>query len=95
MGEVAHRARFATEAGNRALALPAVELVGADDIEITGPAKIEEATAGQVSFVANEKYFRHIAQTGASLVLILIAFLFVLMAYYLYTTIHQQRMAER
>jgi ABC-type spermidine/putrescine transport system permease subunit I len=34
-------------------------------------------------------------QTGASLVLILMAFLFVLMAYYLYTTIHQQRMAER
>ena len=34
-------------------------------------------------------------QTGASLVLILMAFLFVLMAYYLYTTIRQQRMAER
>jgi spermidine/putrescine transport system permease protein len=34
-------------------------------------------------------------QTGASLVLILMAFLFVLMAYYLYTTIRQQRMSER
>lgn len=34
-------------------------------------------------------------QTGASLVLVLMAFLFVLMAYYLYTTIRQQRMAER
>jgi UDP-3-O-[3-hydroxymyristoyl] glucosamine N-acyltransferase len=47
-----------------------VELVGADDIEITGPAKIEEATAGQVSFVANEKYYRHITQTRASLVIV-------------------------
>lgn len=47
-----------------------VELVGAGDIEITGPAKIEEASAGQVSFVANEKYYRHIAQTGASLVVV-------------------------
>jgi spermidine/putrescine transport system permease protein len=34
-------------------------------------------------------------QTGASLVLVLMAFLFVLMAYYLYTTIRQQRLAER
>jgi spermidine/putrescine transport system permease protein len=34
-------------------------------------------------------------QTGASLVLILMAFLFVLMAYYLYTTVRQQRLAER
>jgi ABC-type spermidine/putrescine transport system permease subunit I len=34
-------------------------------------------------------------QTGASLVLVLMAFLFVLMAYYLYTTLRQQRMAER
>lgn len=34
-------------------------------------------------------------QTGASLVLVLMAFLFVLMAYYLFTTLRQQRMAER
>ena len=34
-------------------------------------------------------------QTGASLVLVLMAFLFVLMAYYLYTTIRQQRLSER
>ncbi|NTU53561.1 MAG: UDP-3-O-(3-hydroxymyristoyl)glucosamine N-acyltransferase [Chlorobiaceae bacterium] len=47
-----------------------VELAGADDIEITGPAKIEEAVAGQVSFVSNEKYYRHIATTGASLVIV-------------------------
>jgi UDP-3-O-[3-hydroxymyristoyl] glucosamine N-acyltransferase len=47
-----------------------VELVGTDDTEITGPAKIEEAVVGQVSFVANEKYFRHISSTGASLVIV-------------------------
>lgn len=47
-----------------------VELTGPEDIEITGPAKIEEAIAGQVSFVANEKYYRYIAQTGASLVIV-------------------------
>ena len=34
-------------------------------------------------------------QTGASLVLLLMAFLFVLMVYYLVTTIRQQRAAER
>ncbi len=34
-------------------------------------------------------------QTGASLVLVLMAFLFVLMVYYLVTTIRQQRAAER
>lgn len=47
-----------------------VELVGTDDTEITGPAKIEEAVTGQVSFVANEKYYRHISGTGASLVIV-------------------------
>lgn len=47
-----------------------VELSGPDDIEITGPAKIEEAVAGHVSFVANEKYYRYIPQTGASLVIV-------------------------
>ena len=34
-------------------------------------------------------------QTGASLVLVLMAMLFVLMVYYLLTTLHQQRAAER
>jgi ABC-type spermidine/putrescine transport system permease subunit I len=34
-------------------------------------------------------------QTGASLVLVLMAFLFVLMVYYLITTLRQQRAAER
>ncbi|ACF11213.1 UDP-3-O-(3-hydroxymyristoyl) glucosamine N-acyltransferase [Chlorobaculum parvum NCIB 8327] len=47
-----------------------VELVGSDQTEITGPAKIEEAVSGQVSFVSNEKYYRHIAQSGASLLIV-------------------------
>jgi UDP-3-O-[3-hydroxymyristoyl] glucosamine N-acyltransferase len=47
-----------------------VELVGADDTEITGPARIEDAASGQVTFVANEKYYRHIARTGASLLVV-------------------------
>ena len=33
--------------------------------------------------------------SALALVLVLMAFLFVLMAYYLYTTLRQQRMAER
>ncbi|HHE32192.1 MAG TPA: UDP-3-O-(3-hydroxymyristoyl)glucosamine N-acyltransferase [Chlorobaculum parvum] len=47
-----------------------IELVGSGQTEITSPAKIEEAAAGQVSFVANEKYHRHIAQSGASLLIV-------------------------
>jgi spermidine/putrescine transport system permease protein len=44
-----------------------------------------------------ENYLRNTGQpqTGASLVLILMAMLFVLMVYYLVTTIRQQRAAER
>lgn len=44
-----------------------------------------------------ENYLRNTGQpqTGASLVLILMAFLFVLMVYYMVTTIRQQRAAER
>ena len=44
-----------------------------------------------------ENYLRNTGQpqTGASLVLILMAMLFVLMVYYMVTTIRQQRAAER
>jgi len=44
-----------------------------------------------------ENYLRNTSQpqTGASLVLILMAMLFVLMVYYMVTTIRQQRAAER
>ncbi|MBN1928394.1 MAG: UDP-3-O-(3-hydroxymyristoyl)glucosamine N-acyltransferase [Chlorobiaceae bacterium] len=47
-----------------------VELSGSDQTEISGPAKIEEAVSGQVSFVANEKYYRHITESGASLLIV-------------------------
>jgi UDP-3-O-[3-hydroxymyristoyl] glucosamine N-acyltransferase len=47
-----------------------VELVGKGDTVITGPAKIEEAGAGQVSFVANEKYYRFLADARASLLIV-------------------------
>ena len=47
-----------------------VELVGSGETEISGPAKIEEAGLGHVSFVANEKYYRFIEETGASLLIV-------------------------
>jgi UDP-3-O-[3-hydroxymyristoyl] glucosamine N-acyltransferase len=48
----------------------AVELVGNVDGPITGPAKIEIAEKGQVSFIANDKYIRFLGQTRASLVIV-------------------------
>ena len=48
----------------------AVELVGNADLHITGPAKIESAQKGQVSFIANDKYNRYLATTEASLVIV-------------------------
>lgn len=47
-----------------------VELIGPGDTEITGPAKIEEAVAGQVSFIANEKYYRFLDEAHASLLIV-------------------------
>ncbi len=47
-----------------------VQLVGSADITIDGPAKIESATKGKVSFVANEKYIRFIGSTKASLLIV-------------------------
>jgi len=46
------------------------ELVGDGDVEITGLAKIEEAEKGQLTFVANPKYAKHLLQTGASAVIV-------------------------
>lgn len=46
-----------------------VELHGSGETVITGPAKIEEAHAGQVSFISNEKYLRYLEITSASLVI--------------------------
>ena len=48
----------------------AVELVGNADALISGPAKIESAQKGHVSFIANEKYTRYLATTAASLVIV-------------------------
>ena len=48
----------------------AVELVGNADELISGPAKIDSAQKGQVSFIANEKYARYLATTEASLVIV-------------------------
>ena len=47
-----------------------VELVGSNDVTIDGPAKIENATKGKVSFVANKKYIRFIESTKASLLIV-------------------------
>jgi UDP-3-O-[3-hydroxymyristoyl] glucosamine N-acyltransferase len=48
----------------------AVELVGGYNGTITGPAKIESACEGQVSFIANEKYLKFLGATNASLVIV-------------------------
>lgn len=47
-----------------------VELVGSGKGEISAPAKIESAGAGEVSFIANEKYLRFLDETKASLVIV-------------------------
>jgi len=48
----------------------AVELVGSADALIFGPAKIDSAQKGQVTFIANEKYTRYLDTTAASLVIV-------------------------
>ncbi len=47
-----------------------VVLVGSDATAISGPAKIEEAGPGQVTFVANEKYYRFLDDAKASLLIV-------------------------
>jgi UDP-3-O-[3-hydroxymyristoyl] glucosamine N-acyltransferase len=47
-----------------------VELVGEGGARIAGPAKIESAVLGEVSFIANEKYLRYLSLTSASLVIV-------------------------
>lgn len=46
------------------------ELVGNPDIQVTNFAKIEEATPGTLSFIANPKYEHYAATTGASVLLV-------------------------
>jgi len=43
---------------------------GDDTIEITGLAKIEEASTGELSFIANPKYASYINETGAAAVIV-------------------------
>jgi len=43
---------------------------GNPDIEISGPAKIENGTAGTLAFLANPKYEKYIYTTGASVVIV-------------------------
>ncbi len=47
-----------------------VDLVGDGDEAITGPARIEQASKGNVTFVANEKYSKYISTTKASLLIV-------------------------
>jgi UDP-3-O-[3-hydroxymyristoyl] glucosamine N-acyltransferase len=46
------------------------ELVGDGNVVITGLAKIEEAGPGQLTFLANLKYSKHLSETGASAVIV-------------------------
>jgi UDP-3-O-[3-hydroxymyristoyl] glucosamine N-acyltransferase len=45
-------------------------IVGNVDVVVTQPAKIEEATTGQVSFIANRKYEQYAATTKASILIV-------------------------
>ncbi len=46
------------------------ELHGPADLEITGPGKIEEAHAGEITFLANPKYQQYVATTKASAIIL-------------------------
>ncbi len=46
------------------------EISGSAEVEIGGVAKIEEAGGGEITFLANPKYRKHLATTGASAVLV-------------------------
>jgi len=46
------------------------ELVGDPDIQISGLAKIQSASSGELTFLANPKYGKYLESTGASAVLI-------------------------
>ena len=45
-------------------------VVGDSEIEITGAAPIETAKTGQLTFLSNKKYGRHLATTGASAIIL-------------------------
>lgn len=47
-----------------------VEVIGNDTVQIERVAKIENATSGEISFVANPKYEKYLSKTNASAVII-------------------------
>jgi UDP-3-O-[3-hydroxymyristoyl] glucosamine N-acyltransferase len=47
-----------------------VEVIGDDEIEIERVAKIENATSGDIAFIANPKYEKYLAETNASAVIL-------------------------
>ena len=46
------------------------QLYGPEDLVIKGPAKIEEAEAGQITFLSNPKYKKYVATTKASAIIV-------------------------
>ncbi len=49
---------------------PSVEVIGNDNIEIERVAKIENATLGEIAFIASPKYEKYLAETNASAVIL-------------------------
>lgn len=45
-------------------------LNGPADLQISSPAKIEEAKSGQITFLSNTKYIKYLSTTGASAVIV-------------------------
>jgi UDP-3-O-[3-hydroxymyristoyl] glucosamine N-acyltransferase len=45
-------------------------LSGPADLQISSPAKIEDAKSGQITFLSNPKYIKYLAETGASAVVV-------------------------
>ena len=46
------------------------KVVGNDDVEISGVARIEEACEGEITFIANPKYSKFLSETKASAVIV-------------------------
>ncbi|HID38928.1 MAG TPA: UDP-3-O-(3-hydroxymyristoyl)glucosamine N-acyltransferase, partial [Calditrichaeota bacterium] len=46
------------------------ELHGPESLDISGPARIEQAKEGQITFLANLKYQQHLQTTQASAILV-------------------------
>ncbi|MEJ2543978.1 MAG: UDP-3-O-(3-hydroxymyristoyl)glucosamine N-acyltransferase [Calditrichaceae bacterium] len=46
------------------------ELNGPADLQISSPAKIEEAKSGQITFLSNTKYLKHLSTTEASAIVV-------------------------